>query len=143
MEVFSDDRTIALDDVPHLPLFEGRDGLIIRELLCRNVFGEHFDRLCVQMHSPLLPSFRLRHVDHAVVWFDVAWRDDKQLVDAHPNAPQHPQREVVPPAALVRRCEHLINLLLLDVVGDALHQCRKGVLSAIMVAILNGNQFCT
>jgi hypothetical protein len=30
-----------------LSLFEGKNWLIIGEFLCRNVFGEHFDRLCV------------------------------------------------------------------------------------------------
>ena len=47
MDVLSDDRPIALDDVAHLSLFEGKYRLIIRELLCGNVFGEHFDRLWV------------------------------------------------------------------------------------------------
>ena len=47
VDVFSDDRTIALDDVAHLSLFEGKYRPIIGELLCGNVFGEHFDRLCV------------------------------------------------------------------------------------------------
>ncbi len=47
MDVFSDDRTIALDNVSHLTLFEGKNRSIIGELLCRDVFGEHFDRLRV------------------------------------------------------------------------------------------------
>ncbi len=47
VDVLSNDRTVALDDVAHLSLFESKDRLIIRELLCRNVFGEHFDRLYV------------------------------------------------------------------------------------------------
>ncbi len=47
MDVFIDDGTIALDDVAHLPLFEGKNRPIIEELLCRNVFGEHFDSLRV------------------------------------------------------------------------------------------------
>ncbi len=40
MDVFSNDRTIALDDVAHLSLFEGKDRPIIGEFLCRNVFGD-------------------------------------------------------------------------------------------------------
>jgi hypothetical protein len=41
----------------------------------------------------------------------------------------------------VRRRKHLVDLLLLEVVGDVLHlQCRKGKLSAITVVILNGNR---
>ncbi len=47
VDVLPDDRTIALDDVPDLSLFQGKYRLIIGELLCRNVFGEHFDRICV------------------------------------------------------------------------------------------------
>ena len=125
VDVFSNDRTIALDDVPHLPLFEGKDGPIIGELLCRNVFGEHFDRCCVQMHPPLLPSFRLRDVDHAVTGFDVARRDGEQLVDPYAGAPQHPEHEVVTRAALVRRGKHLIDLLFFEVVGDVLHALPK------------------
>lgn len=77
------------------------------------------------MHPPLLPSFRLRHVYHAIVWFDVAWRDGEQLVDSHPGAPQHPQHEIVSRAATLSRLEHLIDLLLFEVVGDVLHDCRK------------------
>ena len=91
------------------------------------------------MHPPLLPSFRLRDVDHVVIWFDVAWRDGEQLVDPQPGAPQHPQHKVVARAALMSRREHQIDLLLFKVVGDVLHtRCRKGYLSAITVAILNG-----
>jgi hypothetical protein len=41
----------------------------------------------------------------------------------------------------VRRSEHLIDLPLLKVVGDVLHDCRKCVLSAITVAILNRVSF--
>jgi len=87
MGIFPDDRTITLDDVSHLSLFEGKYGTIIGELLCGNVFSEHFDRLRVQMHHPLLPSFRLRNVDHVVVGLDVARRDGKQLVDTHACSP--------------------------------------------------------
>ncbi len=47
VDVLSNDRTIALDDVAHLSLFEGKHRPIIGELWCGNVFGEHFDRLCV------------------------------------------------------------------------------------------------
>ena len=91
------------------------------------------------MHPPLLPSFRLRDVDHAVLWFDIARRDGEQLVDPYAGSPQHPQHEVVASAALVRRRKHLIDLLFFEVVGDVLHsQCRKGYLSAITVVILNG-----
>ncbi len=46
-DALSNDRTVALDDVAHLSLFESKDRSIIGELLCRNVFGEHFDRLYV------------------------------------------------------------------------------------------------
>ena len=46
-DVFSDDRPIALDDISHLSLFEGKYRLIIGELLFGNVVGEHCDRLCV------------------------------------------------------------------------------------------------
>ena len=78
------------------------------------------------MHPPLLPSFRFRDVDHAVVWFDVARRDGEQLVDPHAGAPQHPQHEVVPLTALVSNSKHLVDLLLFQVVGDVLHaHCRK------------------
>jgi hypothetical protein len=45
------------------------------------------------------------------------WRDGEQLVDPYAGAPQHPQREVVPSAALVHRRNHLIDLLFLEVVG--------------------------
>lgn len=141
VDVFSDDRTIALDYVPHLTLFEGKYRPVIGELLCGNVFGEHCDRFCVQMHPPLLPSFRLSDVDHAVVCFYVAWRDSEQLVDPHASPPEHPQHEVVARAALVRCLEHLIDLLLFEVVGYVLHDCRKCVLSAITVAILNRVSF--
>src|ERR1019366_7028280 len=138
VDLFSDDRTVALDDVAHLSLFEGKNWPIIGELLCRNVFGEHLDRLCVQMYPPLLPSFGLRDVDHAVAGFDIAWRDGEQLVDSHSGAPQHPQHEVVSLTAEVRRCKHLVDLLLFEVVGDVLHaRCRKCILSAITVVILN------
>jgi hypothetical protein len=37
----------------------------------------------------------------------------------------------------VRRREHLVDLLFLEVVGDVLQDCRKGDLSAITVVILN------
>ena len=121
VDVFSNDRTITLDDVAHLSLFEGKYGSIIRELLCRNVFGEHFDRLWVQMNSSLLPSFRFRYVDHVVVSFDVAWRDCEQLIDSHASSPQYAQHEVIPLATLVRCFEYLIDLLLFEVVGDILH----------------------
>ena len=47
MDILSDDRTIVLDDVTHLSLFEGKNRSIIGEFLYRNVFGEHFDRLRV------------------------------------------------------------------------------------------------
>jgi len=47
MNVLSNDRTVAFDDVAHLSLFEGKYRPIIGELLCGDVFGEHFDRLCV------------------------------------------------------------------------------------------------
>src|SRR5665647_2648434 len=103
VDVFSNDRTVMLDYVTHLSLFEGKNWLIIGEFLCRNVFGEHFDRLCVYMNPPLLPSFRLCHVYHVVVWFDVAWRDGEQLVDSYPGAPQYPQHQVVSRAALMSR----------------------------------------
>src|SRR5665647_1927966 len=95
MDVFSNDRTVMLDYVTHLSLFEGKDRPIIGELLCGNVFGEHFDRLCVQMHPPLLPSFCLCDVDYIVARFDVAWRDGEQLIDSHTCSPEHPQHEVV------------------------------------------------
>ena len=139
MDVFSNKRTIVLDDVPHLSLFEGKDRPIIGEFLCRNVVGEHCDRLCVQMYPPLLPSFRLRDVDHVVLWFDVAWCYGEQLVDPYASPPQHPHHEVVPLTAPVRRCKHLVNLFFFKVVGNVLHShCRKCVLSAITVVILNG-----
>ena len=73
------------------------------------------------MHPPLLPSLRLSNVDHVILWFDVARRYSEQLVDPHAGAPQHPQHEVVARAALVRRRKHLVDLLLLEVVGDVLH----------------------
>ncbi len=76
-----------------------------------------------------------------VLWFDVARRDSEQLVDPYPRAPQHPQHEVVARAALVRRFEHLVDLFLFKVVGDVLHYCRKGMLSAITVVILNRVSF--
>src|SRR5665647_1945083 len=91
VDVFSDEITIAFDNVAHLSLFEGKNRPIIGELLCRNIFGEHFDRLRVQMHPSLLPPFRLCNVDHVVARFDVAWRDSEQLVDSYSSAPQHPQ----------------------------------------------------
>ncbi len=47
MYVFSDDITIALDDSSHLSLFDGKYGLIIGEVLCGNVSGEHFKRFLV------------------------------------------------------------------------------------------------
>ena len=93
------------------------------------------------MYPPPLPSFRLRDVDHAVLWFDVAWRDGEQLVDPYAGAPEHPQHEVVPLTTLVSRPEHLVHLLLFKVVGDVLHDCRKGMLSAIPVVILNRVSF--
>ncbi len=121
MDIFPDNRTIALDDVSHLSLFEGKNRSIIRELLCRNVFREHFDRLSVQMNPSLLPSFRLRDVDHVVIGFDVPRRDGKQLVDPHACPPEHAQHEVVPRAALVCSLKYGINLLFFQVVGDVLH----------------------
>ena len=69
------------------------------------------------MHPPLLPSFRLGDIDHAVVGFDVAWRDGEQLVDLHPGALQNPQHEVVALTALVRRRKHLVGLFLFEVFG--------------------------
>ena len=90
------------------------------------------------MHPPLLPSFRLHDVDHTVVRFDIARCDGEQLVDSHPGAPQHSEHEIVSGTTLVSRPEHLIDLLLFEVVGDVLHaQCRKTNLSAITVVILN------
>jgi len=47
MDVFSDDITIAFDNVAHLTLLEGKNRSIIVELLCGNVFGEHFNCFCV------------------------------------------------------------------------------------------------
>ena len=77
------------------------------------------------MNPSLLPSFRLRDVDHVVIGFDIARCDGEQLADSHPSAPQHPQHEVVPRAVLVRGLEHPIDLLPLEVVGDMRHNCRK------------------
>ncbi len=77
------------------------------------------------MHPPLLPSFRLGDVDHAVVGFDVTRRDGEQLIDPYTGAPQHPQHDIVARAALVSRLEHLIDLLLFKVVGDVLHALPK------------------
>lgn len=44
------------------------------------MLGEHFDRLFVQMNPPLLPSFRFRDVDYAVMYLNVTRLDIKQLV---------------------------------------------------------------
>ncbi len=134
VDVLSDDGTVALDDVTHLSLFEGKHRPIIGELLHRNVVGEHCDRLCIQTHPSLLPPFCLRDVDHAVIGFDVARRDGEHLVDPHAGAPQHPRHEVVPPTALVRRLEHLVDLLLFKVVVMFF---TIGILSAITVVVLN------
>jgi len=121
VNVFSDDITIAFDNVAHLSLFEGKNRSIIWELLCGNVFGEHFDRFCVQMDPPLLPSFRFRDVDYAISHFNVARPDVEQLANSHAGAPQYPQHEVVSCAALVCSLKYCINLFLFQVVGDVLH----------------------
>jgi len=73
------------------------------------------------MHPPLLSSFSLRNVDYAVVNFNVARPDVEQLVDSYTGSPEHTQHEVVPLAALLRRQEHVIDLLLFEVVCDVLH----------------------
>ena len=121
MDVFSDDVTIAFDNVAHLPLFYSEYRPIVRELLCGNVFGEHFDRLSVQMNPTLLPPFRFRDVDYAISHFNVARPDVEQLANSHAGAPQYPQHEVVSCAALVCSLKYSINLLLFQVVSDILH----------------------
>jgi len=73
------------------------------------------------MNPSLLPSFRLRDIDHAIVGLDVAWRYGEQLIDPHPGAPEHAQHEVVSCAALVCSLKYSINLLLFQVVSDILH----------------------
>ena len=138
MNIFPNDRPITFRDVSHLSLFEGKHRLIIGgELLCKDIFGEHSDRLCVQMHPPLLPTFRLGNIDYVVAGLMSLGLMLSNSLTRNASPPEHSKHDVISFVGMVRCLKHLIDLLLLEVVGDVLHECRKMMLAATTIAILS------